>query len=396
MDFRSKTLVRTTMNWKVPNNFQLNATENPWKKNFSVYINKLMGTKETFSWQLLQRWVSSRKETQDTTLPWHRNTLHQCCTSAAPAQRQDLAAQLLMPVWNQQNEEHPPETGRCLVLPGLGRASSGHKSIPKPQGANSLMCRISKGFCFVSNALCLPPAPSSEASHSWAGLSTARVLLQEHNPAASSCCFPEQVTTSRRGWKKMKGPGYFFNTHTHTYTEKTVRFSLNKQTKLNQNNYTKLWEELTEKREEDYTESFKLLGKKPFLPVAHSSKTAYECFTITSLNSDIFSLLGCIMNISTSTAVCSYWSVRRNVLKYKFSALKVEFSRERQTMNKQVSPVNMKRLRRLNCSQFQSFPCCLRTIINSPREAIHPFTSYPVPVEPAPIPPQTFAENWTH
>lgn len=131
--------------------------------------------------------------------------------------------------------------------------------------------------------------------HKWAGLSTACVLLQEHNPAASSCCFPEQVTTSRRVWNKMKDPGYFFNTH----KKRSVRFSLkqtNKQTKLNQINDMKLWEELTEKRKKDYTESFKLLGKKPFLPVPHSSTTVYECFTITSINSDIFSLLGYIMN----------------------------------------------------------------------------------------------------
>lgn len=50
------------------------------------------------------------------------------------------------------------------------------------------------------------------------------------------------------------------------------------------------------KGRKDYIESFKLLGKKPFLPVPHSSKTAYECLTITSINSDIFSLLGYITN----------------------------------------------------------------------------------------------------
>lgn len=60
----------------------------------------------------------------------------------------------------------------------------------------------------------LPLRHLNTVRHKRAGLSTARVLLQEYNPAASSCCFPEQVTTSRRVWNKMKDPGYFFNTHT--------------------------------------------------------------------------------------------------------------------------------------------------------------------------------------
>lgn len=151
------------------------------------------------------------------------------------------------------------------------------------------------------------------------------------------------------------------------------------------------------KGRKDYTESFKLLGKKPILPVPHSSKTAYECWTITSINSDIFSLLAYIMNtVGFSLNCCLFILIYKKKCPQNLSALKVEFSCKRQTMNKQGSAVNVKRLRRWNCSQFQSFPCCLRAITNSPREAICPCTSHPAPAELPPIPPQTFANSWTN
>lgn len=38
-----------------------------------------------------------------------------------------------------------------------------------------------------------------------------------------------------------------------------------------------------EKRQKDYIESSKILVKKPFLPLPHSTKIAYECFAITSI-----------------------------------------------------------------------------------------------------------------
>lgn len=70
-----------------------------------------------------------------------RNTLPQCCSSRGLT----CFAQLLLPVQNQQDDEHPPQTGRGLALPGLGWASSGHTKL---QGVNKLVCRTSKWFSF--------------------------------------------------------------------------------------------------------------------------------------------------------------------------------------------------------------------------------------------------------
>lgn len=77
------------------------------------------------------------------------------------------------------------------------------KSTPKLQGANNLMRRISKWFCFVSNTLCLPPALASEASQycetqkSWVKHSTC--------PAAGTqpCC--QLLLLSRAGYHFQKG-----------------------------------------------------------------------------------------------------------------------------------------------------------------------------------------------
>lgn len=194
------------MNWKMPNNFQLNAGihTNTWKKNFSIHIKKFMGTKKSLSWQLLQlasEQAAVRKcreqpyqdifLTQTCSSLEQRNTVHQHCSMTClhsswcqfRASRMMSILQKQADVWYSQSWDELPQ-----VTPS--------KSIPRLQVPKNLMCRISKGFCFVSNALCLPPAPSSEASH-----------YCEHStcPAAgtqpcchSSCCFPENVTTFQK------------------------------------------------------------------------------------------------------------------------------------------------------------------------------------------------------
>lgn len=148
-----------------------------------IHKHKFMGTKGSSA-------VSSRKEMQGTTPAWHFSnrgvTWCHSCTNSEP-----------------HNDENVPEPGSCLVLPGLGWAPQ-----VTPPSSHAEHPRV----CFVFNSVFLLPFPLRHLiteRHKWAGVSTARVLLQEHNPAASSCCFPEQLTTSRRLWNKMKDPGYF-------------------------------------------------------------------------------------------------------------------------------------------------------------------------------------------
>lgn len=193
MDFRSKTLVRTTMNWKVPNNFQLNATENPWKKNFSVYINKLMGTKETFSWQLLQRWVSSRKEMQDTTLPWHRNTLHQCSTEAGPG---CTAADASL---------EPAERGassrnrQMFGTPRLGKSFLRSQKHPQAPGSQQPHVQNLQGILF-----CFKCSLSSSCPFLW-GISFLSWVKHSTCPAAGTqpCC--QLLLLSWAGYHFQKG-----------------------------------------------------------------------------------------------------------------------------------------------------------------------------------------------
>lgn len=242
----------------------------PLEKGFQcIHKHKFMGTKGSSAVS------SSRKEIQGPIL-YHRGV-----TSSEP-----------------HNDGNPPEPEPahvwcCQAWDELLRS---HQA---PGSQQAHVQNIQVGLFFVLNSVFLLPFPLRHLiteSHKWAGVSTARVLLQEHNPAASSCCFPEQLTTSRRLWNKIKDPGYFSDTQTK---KKSARFSF-KQINLNQNNDMKLWEELTKGRRI----IIQKVLKSHCCQFHNSSKTAYECFPTTSINTDIFSLLGCITNTTGFNFCC--------------------------------------------------------------------------------------------